>query len=104
MHQSVVTKTTHNLDNEIEDILREFKKGGERLGHNVDDALSQAIARLRCATHGLAAAARNESRALAKGAAKEIRNHPLATAAVAASAVALIGLAIARRGSAASRA
>lgn len=103
MRKSVAKKMTHNLDNAIEDVLRELKKGGERLGHEVDDALSQAMARLRDATHGMTAGAGNQSRALAKGAVKEVRNHPIAAAAVAASAVALVGLAIARWGLAPSR-
>ena len=97
MSKSVAKKLVHDVDHALEDILHELKKAGERLGDEADDALSAAAARLSEAAHGLAVEARAQSQVLAKNAVTEVKAHPVATAAMAAAAAALIGLAIAHR-------
>ena len=97
MSKSLAKTIVHDVDDALEDILHELKKAGGRLGDDAEDALSHAAARLTEAAHALATEARARSKTLTEGTAREVKEHPLAAAAIAATAVALIGLAIARR-------
>lgn len=97
MRKSLTKKSAGDMDDALEDVLQELKKAGGRLGDEAEDSLSRAAARLSDAAHGLAVEARSRSKVLAKGAVDEAKAHPLAAAAIAAAAAALIGLAIARR-------
>lgn len=97
MSKSLAKTIVRDVDDALEDVLHELKKAGVRLGDDAEDALSRAAARLTEAAHALATEARARSKTLADGTVREVKAHPLAAAAVAATAAALIGLAIARR-------
>ena len=83
--------------NVLEDVVHSLKKMAKHLKADAGDSLSKAAADLTQSALDLAEQAKAESKALARKAGQEIREHPAATAAVAAAAVALIGLVVARR-------
>ena len=97
MSKSVAKKVAGNIDDAVDDVLSELKKAGERLGDEAEDNLSRAAVRLSDAAYALAIEARAQSKAVASGAVREVKAHPMAAAEIAAAAAALVGLVIARR-------
>jgi ElaB/YqjD/DUF883 family membrane-anchored ribosome-binding protein len=97
MSKSVAKKIARNVDDALDDLLAELKKAGDRLGDEAEDGLSRAAARLSEAAHALAIEARNQSKAVATGAVREVKAHPMAAASIIAAAAALVGLVIACR-------
>jgi ElaB/YqjD/DUF883 family membrane-anchored ribosome-binding protein len=97
MTKSPAKAVVHEVDDAVDEVLHQLKIAGERIGREGEDALSQAAARLSQAAHALAVEARDQSRRLSKDAVRQVKDHPMASAAIAASAAALIGLALARR-------
>lgn len=88
------------IDDTLDEVVHSLKKLAKHLGRDASDELSQTTAGLADAAVKLAAEAKTQGKALAKAAGKEVREHPAATAAIAAAAVALVGLAVAKRATA----
>lgn len=98
MARSTAKQTVSEVDDVLDDVLANLKKLGKHLDDDAGDALSGAAAALTNSVADLIEDAKVRSRAIAGRAVAEAREHPAATAAIAAAAVAVIGLAIARRG------
>ena len=81
----------------FDDVLQSLNKMRQHLGEDAGDAMSKTAAALAHAAAELAQDARTKSKALAARAGHEVREHPAATAALAAAAVALIGVAMAAK-------
>lgn len=97
MAASAAKQIVHSVDDVFDDVLHHLGRLTRHLGEETGDAMSStAVIMARSATD-LLEAARTESKTLAERAGKEVREHPAATAAIAAAAVAMIGLAIAHR-------
>ena len=96
MTKSVAKELVHEIDDVLDDVVHSLKKLSRHLGKDVTDELSQTTANLADAAVKLADEARTKGTALARAAGKEAREHPAATAALVAAAVALVGLAVAR--------
>ena len=82
----------------IADVAHDLREAADRLSNDAEAAVAQAAAALRHAAEALTAEAPKAARSLAKQAAEEIKDHPLASAAAALTAAsALIGLLSAAR-------
>ncbi len=81
----------------FDDVVESLKKMRQHLGEDAGDAMSKTAVALAHAAADLAQDARAKSKTLASRAGQEICEHPAATAALAAAAVALIGVAIAAK-------
>ena len=79
------------------DVVRSLKNMTKHLGGDTDDALSKSAAALMQGAIELAEQAKTQSRATVKKIGDEAREHPAATAAIVAAAVALVGLALTYR-------
>jgi len=97
MTQSVVNQIAEDIDDVFDEVVKSLKKMTRHLGEDTGDALSNTAVALSRSTVDLIESAKAQSKSLATKAGKEIREHPAETAAIAAAAVALIGLAISQR-------
>ena len=97
MSKSVTKDVVHEIDTVLDDVVHSLKKLAKHLAAETSDELAQTTAGLADAAVKLADEAKTQGKALAKAAGKEVREHPGATAPIAAAAVALVGLAVARR-------
>lgn len=97
MSKSPVKRMSEDAGDVIDDVVHNLKQMATHLGEDTGDKLSQTAAALAHSAVELAEEAKTRSKDLAKKAGEEVREHPVATAAIAAAAVALIGLAVARR-------
>lgn len=79
------------------DVVRSLKNMTKHVGADTGDALSKSAAVLMHSAVELAEQAKTQSQAAAKKVGEEVREHPGATAAIVAAAVALIGLALTQR-------
>jgi ElaB/YqjD/DUF883 family membrane-anchored ribosome-binding protein len=77
-----------------QDVTRGLARMTKHLGADAGDAVAQSAAAFVRAACDLAEKMKKQSETLAKKAGEEIREHPIATAAVAAAAVGLLGYAI----------
>lgn len=89
-----LNKTIQELVAEVADNLRDAT---DKTGEEAQEALQNASAALSRAAHHLAGEVRESGAGLARRTREEVQEHPWATAALIASAAALIGLAAARR-------
>lgn len=101
MSKSPAKEIVHEIDDVLDDVVHSLKKLAKHLGRDASDELAQTTAGLADAAVKLADEAKVQGKALAKAAGREVKEHPAATAAIAAAAVALVGLAVARRTAAA---
>jgi ElaB/YqjD/DUF883 family membrane-anchored ribosome-binding protein len=76
------------------DVTRGLARMTKHLGADAGDAVSQSAAAFVHAAADLAEKMKTQAEVLAKKAGQEVREHPIATAAVAAAAVGLLGYAI----------
>ncbi|MFN3515176.1 MAG: hypothetical protein ACK41C_19190 [Phenylobacterium sp.] len=97
MSKSLVKNLTENLEEALEEVTHELKKAGAAISDETRDNFARAAADLNEAAQTFVTEARKRSEAVARGAVAEVKEHPMATAAIAAAAAALIGLAIAKR-------
>lgn len=79
------------------DVVRSLKNMTKHVGGDADDALSKSAAALMQGAVELAEQAKTQSQAAARKIGEEAREHPAATAAIVAAAVALVGLALTQR-------
>ncbi len=77
MSKSVTRKIARRIDDVVDDLLLELKRAGESLGDEAEATLTRAAARLSAAAHEFEAEARTHGKAMAKGAVREVRAHPL---------------------------
>jgi ElaB/YqjD/DUF883 family membrane-anchored ribosome-binding protein len=89
-----LNKTIQDLVAEVADNLRDAT---DKTGEEAQEALQNASAALSRAAHHLAEQAHETGAGLAQRTREEVQEHPWATAALIASAAALIGLVAARR-------
>jgi len=94
----VMTDTAKQMMNELsegyDDVVRGMARMTKHLGADADDAVSDASRAFVRAAADLSEKIKKQSEALAKKAGEEVREHPVATAAIAAAAVGLLGYAI----------
>jgi ElaB/YqjD/DUF883 family membrane-anchored ribosome-binding protein len=79
------------------DVVRSLKNMTKHVVEDPGDALSKSAAALMHSAVELAEQAKAQSQAAAKKIGEEVREHPAATAAIVAAAVALVGLALSQR-------
>jgi ElaB/YqjD/DUF883 family membrane-anchored ribosome-binding protein len=94
MTQTAADRVTNDLAEGYEDVTRGLARMTKHLGADAGDAVAQSAAVFVRAAADLAEKMKKQSQALAKKAGEEIREHPIATAAIAAAAVGLLGYAI----------
>jgi ElaB/YqjD/DUF883 family membrane-anchored ribosome-binding protein len=97
MTKSIVKRISAEADDIYTDTIKGLRKMAHHLGEDVGDAASEAALSLVRNALDLAEQVRDQSKTLARKAKAEIKEHPATAAAIAAAAVALIGLVAARR-------
>lgn len=81
----------------LEEVVAHLKRAAADTGERAQEALEDAAIAVRRAAKHLAKDAKREGEALLKKAGEEIKAHPKTTAAVAAAAVTVAGVLVARR-------
>ncbi|MEQ1756667.1 MAG: hypothetical protein ABL973_21315 [Micropepsaceae bacterium] len=94
MSQSPSDRMTTDLAEGYDDVVRGLGRMTTHLGADAGDAVSQAAAGFVHAASELAEQIKKQSVVVARKAGEEIREHPVATAALAAAAVGLLGYAV----------
>ena len=94
MTQTAADRMANDLAEGYEDVTRGLARMTKHLGADAGDAVAKSAAAFVHAAADLAEKMKSQSEILAKKAGKEIQEHPVATAAVAAAAVGLLGYAI----------
>lgn len=97
MGHSIAKEIAKDVDDVFDDVVHNLKKMARHLGEDTGDTLSDTAAALAHSAVQLMEEAKAKSRTFAAKAGKEIQAHPAETAAIAAAAVAMIGLAISQR-------
>lgn len=97
MARTITKRISSEVDDLLDDVAHNLRKMAKHLSEDAGDALSDSAGALAESTLTLIAEAKAGSRKLAGKAAEQARAHPAATAAIAAGAVAVIGVALARR-------
>lgn len=85
---------TKDMSKGYDEVVRGIGRMTQHLGADADDAVSKSAAAFVHAASDLAHNIKKQSAALAKKAGKEVSEHPVATAALAAAAVGLLGYAV----------
>jgi ElaB/YqjD/DUF883 family membrane-anchored ribosome-binding protein len=85
------------LSESYDDVVRGMSRMSKHLGSDADEAISEAAKKFVHAAADLSEKIKKQSESLAKDAGEEIKEHPVAAAAVAAAAVGLLGYAITRK-------
>jgi ElaB/YqjD/DUF883 family membrane-anchored ribosome-binding protein len=104
MNKTITKRISNEVDDLLEDVAHNLRKMAKHLSEDAGDALSDSAGALAESTLTLIDEAKVRSRKVAGKAAQQVREHPAATAAtaaIAAGAVAVIGVALARRKSSA---
>jgi hypothetical protein len=94
MTQTATDRMTNDLAEGYQDVTRGLARMTKHLGADAGDAVAQSAATFVHAAADLAEKMKKQSEMLAKKAGEEIREHPVATAAIAAAAVGLLSYAI----------
>lgn len=98
MAKSAVKKLSRDLEDVLAEVLDTLKKSADQTHDEAHEALSRSVVSLAEAAQSLMEEAKARSSAVAKVAAKEVKDHPVAAAAaVAVAAAAVVGLLAARR-------
>lgn len=79
----------------LEEVLAHLRAAADNVGDRAEDALEDASRALTRAAEALAKETKKRSRRAVKMAGKTIKRHPVATTAIAAATVALVGLLVA---------
>ncbi|HEX5008523.1 MAG TPA: hypothetical protein VFV70_15520 [Hyphomonadaceae bacterium] len=91
-------RMAEDISEGYQDVTRGLARMSRHLGADAGDVVSQSAAAFVHAASDLAEKMKKQAEALAKKAGEEVREHPIATAAVAAAAVGLLGYAITHSG------
>jgi ElaB/YqjD/DUF883 family membrane-anchored ribosome-binding protein len=94
MAEQTVDPKVNDLSKGYDEVVRGIGRMTQHLGADASDAVSKSAAAFVHAASDLAENIRKQSAALAKKAGEEVREHPVATAALAAAAVGLLGYAV----------
>lgn len=94
MAEQTVDRKVKDLSKGYDEVVRGIGRMTQHLGADASDAVSKSAAAFVHAASDLAENIRKQSAALAKRAGEEVREHPVATAALAAAAVGLLGYAV----------
>ncbi len=94
MADPIVDARTKDISKGYDEVVRGIGRMTQHLGADAGDAVSKSAAAFVHAASDLAHNIQKQSAALAKKAGKEISEHPVATAALAAAAVGLLGYAV----------
>lgn len=94
MAEQTVDPKVKDLSKGYDEVVRGIGRMTQHLGADASDAVSKSAAAFVHAASDLAENIRKQSAALAKKAGEEVREHPVATAALAAAAVGLLGYAV----------
>ena len=86
------------LSVDYDDVVHVLGRMTKHLGAHADDAVAESATAFVHSASDLAEKIKQRSEALAKKAGEEVREHPIATAALAAAAVGLLGFAITHTG------
>lgn len=97
MSKSIVNQVSAEAGDVLEDVVHSLKKMAKHLKTDAADALSNSAASLVDSAIELAEEAKAQSKAAVRKVGEEVREHPATTAAIAAAAVALIGIIVAYR-------
>jgi len=95
MENSLAAKISNEVAEVYEDIVDNLKSTSRRVSKDTGDTLASTAVSLAHTAENLAETARLQSKTMAKLARREVREHPMAATALAAAAVALVGVAIA---------
>ncbi|MGQ0533684.1 MAG: hypothetical protein ACT4OF_13485 [Caulobacteraceae bacterium] len=88
------------LSEDYDDVVRALGRMTRHVGTHGDDAVAEAAQKFVHAASDLADKIKKQSTDLARKAGEEVREHPIATAALAAAAVGLLGYAVTHSGKA----
>jgi ElaB/YqjD/DUF883 family membrane-anchored ribosome-binding protein len=94
MPDSVKNRVTEDLSEGYDDVVQGLGRMTKHLGADAGDAVSRAAAAFVHAASDLAELIKKQSAIAVKKAGEEVREHPVATAALAAAAVGLLGYAV----------
>jgi ElaB/YqjD/DUF883 family membrane-anchored ribosome-binding protein len=94
MADPAMNRVATDLAEGYDDVTRGINRMTRHLGADAGDAVAEAARAFVHASADLAEKIRKQSETLAKKAGEEVREHPIAAAAVAAAAVGLLGYAI----------
>ena len=83
MSKSIAKKVSHDVDEALDDVVRELRNATEAAGEDAEATLRRAAEALSKVAQKLAADARHQSKALTKSAVKEAKAHPVAATAIA---------------------
>lgn len=97
MTNNVAKRMQTDLSEGYDDVVRGLARMTKHLGADAGDAVSKSATTFVHAAAALAEEMRKQSVVLAKKAGKEIQEHPVATATIAAAAVGLLGYAVTHR-------
>lgn len=97
MTKPIAKQVANEIGDVYEDLIHSLGKMVRHLRDEAGDQLSAKGLALAHAAEDLIEEAGVQSRTLAEKAGREVREHPATTAAIAAAAVALLGVAISRR-------
>lgn len=96
--KSLIKSVTSDLETNLKEITRNLKTATAKSGDEAEVAIARAAEALSQAAQQLSVQAKEQSRALAKGATDTVKKHPAATAAaIAVAAAALVSLLVARQ-------
>jgi ElaB/YqjD/DUF883 family membrane-anchored ribosome-binding protein len=87
-----------DLSDDYEVVVKALGRMTKNIGDHGDDAIAESAQAFVHSASKLAENIKSKSTALAKAAGEEVREHPIATAALAAAAVGLLGYAITHTG------
>lgn len=94
MTDAITKRMATDLAEGYDDVVRGLSRMTKHLGADAGDAVTKSAANFVRAASDLAEQIKKQSEVLAKKAGEEIREHPVATAAIAAAAVGLLGYAV----------
>ncbi len=94
MTDTATKRVATDLIEGYDDVVRGMSRMTKHLGADAGDAVSEAAKTFVHAAADLTEKIKKQSESLAKKAGEEVREHPIAAAAVAAAAVGLLGYAI----------
>ena len=97
MVNNVSRRVAEDVGDVYQDVVHSLSKMARHIGEDAGDTMSKSGAALVDAASDFARQARETSVKAAKGAGRQMRTHPAATAALAIAAVAVIGLALGQR-------
>jgi ElaB/YqjD/DUF883 family membrane-anchored ribosome-binding protein len=97
MTDDATTRIAADMVEGYEDVARGLARMTKHLSRDAGDALSKAAADFLRAAAELAEQTKKQSESLARKAGEEVREHPIAAAAIAATAAGLVGYALTHR-------